>query len=44
MFSGVAPTRYGRDRRGSVRAVYRGEAAIPFSMRPVHDFYQPPFG
>ncbi len=44
MFSGVAPTRYGRHRRGFARAVYRGEASIPFSMRPVPDFYQPPFG
>jgi hypothetical protein len=44
MFTGVAPTRYGRHRRGSARAVYRGEAAVPFSMRPVPDFYQPPFG
>jgi hypothetical protein len=44
MFRGLAPTPYGRHRRGSARAVYRGEATTPFSMRPVPDFYQPPFG
>jgi hypothetical protein len=35
---------YGRNQRGAARAVYRGQAAIPFSMRPVEDFVQPPFG
>lgn len=44
MFRGVAPTRYGHRKHGSARSVYRGEASMPFSMRPVPDFYQPPFG
>jgi hypothetical protein len=35
---------YGRNRKGSVRAVYQGEASRPFSMQPVPDFRQPPFG
>jgi hypothetical protein len=44
MFMGVAPTHYGNNKRGYARAVYRGQAAVPFSMHPVPDFYQPPFG
>lgn len=44
IFQGVARTDYGRGRRGTVRARYRGETAIPFSLRPVPDFRQPPFG
>lgn len=44
IFSGLIPGRYGRGNRGSVRALYKGESAIPFSMRPVRDFRQPPFG
>lgn len=44
IFRGVVRTRYGSDKRGSARAVYHGQTAIPFSMRPVADFYQPPFG
>jgi len=35
---------YGRDKRGAVRAVYPGQLSMPFSMRPVPDFVQPPFG
>lgn len=31
-------------RRGSVRAVYRKQPSVPFSLRYVEDFYQPPFG
>ena len=31
-------------RRYFVRAIERGEASVPFSLRPVPDFYQPPFG
>jgi hypothetical protein len=31
-------------RSGTVRARYRGETAVPFSLKPVKDFYQPPFG
>jgi len=43
IFSGAAvDTGYGR--HGAVRAVYRGEGSLPFSLRPVPDFHQPPFG
>jgi hypothetical protein len=31
-------------RRGLVRAVQRSERSLPFSLRPVRDFHQPPFG
>lgn len=44
IFRGRASTRYGGNKRGSVRAVYAGERSVPFSMKPVPDFYQPPFG
>lgn len=44
IFTGVVDTRYGRGRRGAVRARYRRENTIPFSMTPVRDFHQPPFG
>lgn len=44
IFQGMVETTYGRNKRGFVRARYRQEAAIPFSLKPVKDFYQPPFG
>lgn len=44
IFRGLAPRLYGRNRRGMARAVYRGEASVPFSMKPVPDFPHPPFG
>jgi hypothetical protein len=44
VFSGIARSRYGKDRRGTVRAVYPGQPSPPFSMKPVADFRQPPFG
>jgi hypothetical protein len=44
IFSGTIPSSYGHDKRGRVRAVYREQGSIPFSMRPVKDFYQYPFG
>ena len=44
MFEAVLHNRYGRDQRGAVRAVAGGIAAVPFSMKPVPDFVQPPFG
>jgi hypothetical protein len=44
IFAGRADKRYGLDRRGRARAVYGGEASVPFSMKPVPDFPQPPFG
>lgn len=44
IFRGRLSSGYGRDRRGRVRAVYRQQRSAPFPMRPVGDFYQPPFG
>jgi len=44
IFKGLIRRSYGRDKHGQVRAVYAGEGSIPFSMRPVRDFAQPPFG
>jgi len=44
IFAGAVAGSYGSDRRGAVRARYRREAAIPFSLTPVKGFYQPPFG
>ena len=44
IFSGLARQRYGRNRRGAARAVYAGRPSLPFSMKPVPDFVQPPFG
>lgn len=44
IFSGTIPSSYGRNKRGRVRAVYNGQGSIPFSMRPVKDFRQSPFG
>ena len=44
IFQGVVPTHYGANEVGAVRAEYRGESSVPFSMRPVEDFRQPPFG
>jgi hypothetical protein len=44
VFQGLIHTRYGQNKRGSVRAVYQGQATVSFSMKPVKDFPQPPFG
>ncbi len=44
VFRGALTSAYGRHRHGAVRAVYRGEASLPFSLRPVPGFHQPPFG
>ncbi len=44
IFSGVARTTYGRDDQGTVRASFGGETAIPFSLHPIKEFDQPPFG
>jgi hypothetical protein len=35
---------YGSDEKGAVRAVFAGEDSLPFSMKPVKEFRQPPFG
>lgn len=44
VFEGFAGSGYGRDARGGVRALYRGTASLPFSMKVIGDFPQPPFG
>lgn len=44
IFTGIVDRGYGRNRRGAVRAVYAGESSLPFGMRNVADFPQPPFG
>jgi hypothetical protein len=44
IFQGLVPGDYGRGHRGSARAVFGGETSVPFSMKPVRDFRQPPFG
>jgi len=44
IFAGVVRTPYGRSRRGLVRARSRRDVALPFSLKPVKGFYQPPFG
>jgi hypothetical protein len=44
IFRGRAPTGYGRAGRGRIRALYRGQGSVPFAMRGVPDFFQPPFG
>ena len=37
-------TRLGRGERGRVRAKFGPELSLPFSLKPVKDFRQPPFG
>jgi hypothetical protein len=44
IFRGLIRTRYGRGKRGHVRATVGGNHSVPFSLKPVPDFYQPPFG
>ncbi len=44
LFSGTAANQYGRNKRGAVRALYKGQSSLPFSMKPVPDFAHPPFG
>ena len=44
VFGDVVDGRYGRNHQGSARAVFPGQRSVPFSMRPVPDFVQSPFG
>lgn len=44
IFHGVVKTTYGSNRKGAARAQFGGIDSVPFSMRPVRDFRQPPFG
>jgi hypothetical protein len=44
IFRGKSGTRYGHNHFGSVRARFGSEVSVPFSMRGIPDFPQPPFG
>lgn len=44
VFEGVLRTSYGRGKYGQARAVFEGNDSLPFSMRPIADFRQSPFG
>lgn len=44
IFRANVKTRLGTGNRGEVRARVGTEASIPFSLKPVKDFRQPPFG
>lgn len=44
IFSKLLRSRYGGRQRGLVRARVSGGRSIPFSLKPVADFYFPPFG
>jgi hypothetical protein len=44
LFQGSVRSAYGRDEKGSVRAVVGKEKSLPFAMKPIPDFKQPPFG
>jgi hypothetical protein len=44
MFKGTAETGYGRNKKGWARAHFGKGSSVPFAMKPVKDFDQPPFG
>lgn len=44
IFRGSFRSRYGGNKRGAVRAVFRRHRSPAFSMKPVRDYYQRPFG
>ncbi len=44
IFTGIVPGRYGQNKKGAARALFNGESAMPFAMKPTRDFKQPPFG
>ncbi len=44
IFEGLAHTHYGRGKKGQVRARLGTTSSVPFSMQPIPDFRQPPFG
>ena len=44
IFHGLVRTAYGRGGTGRVEATYESTDSVPFSLQPVRDFYQPPFG
>jgi hypothetical protein len=44
IFRGKIATKYGRDKKGMARAVFGKQKTANFAMKPVPDFYHPPFG
>lgn len=44
IFRGRAPTHYGRNKKGKIRAHFVKRNSVPFAMRGIPDFPQPPFG
>jgi len=44
VFQAMIRTGLGSNRRGFVNATIGNEVSLPFSLRPVRDFYHPPFG
>jgi hypothetical protein len=44
VFNGISKSSYGRNKHGSVRAMYGGRASVPFPMKRVGDFRHAPFG
>jgi hypothetical protein len=44
VFHKLIRSRVGRSKNGSIRARVGSERSVPFSLRYVPDFYQPPFG
>ncbi len=44
MFRKLIRSSAGKQKRGMVRAQYKGKTSVPFSLKPVRDYYQPPFG
>ena len=44
IFRGFERSRLLSKNRGAVRAVFRGEPSVPFSLKPVKDFPHSPFG
>jgi len=44
IFRGKLKNRYGRNKRGAVRALFANHSSVPFPMKRVGDFRHPPFG
>jgi hypothetical protein len=44
IFRDRAPTAYGKNKHGKIRARFQGQDSVPFAMRGIPDFQQPPFG
>ena len=44
IFRGKVGTAYGNNKKGAARAMVGKQASMAFAMKPVEDFYHPPFG